>query len=466
MEAFVIGSGPNGLTAAITLARAGLPVTVFEAQPTIGGGARSVELTLPGFTHDLCSAVHPLAAASPVFATMPLADHGLEWIHPPIPIAHPLDGGLAVSADVSVETTAERLGPDAAAYRRTVTPLVARWRELLDDILAPPHLPAHPLLLARFGLRSLPSAAGLARRLFRGEPARALFAGMAAHSILPLESPGSAAVGWVLALAAHAAGWPIAGGGSQRIANALASYFQSLGGTILASHEVRSIRELPAESLILCDVTPRQLLRIASDRLPDSYCRRLERYRYGPGVFKIDWALDSPIPWSNPECARAGTVHLGGTLDEIAASERSAWNRESCARPFVLLAQPTLFDSSRAPAGRHIAWAYCHVPHASTGDRTADIEGQVERFAPGFRRTILARHVMGPAQLESHNANLVGGDISGGASTLRQLFFRPTASHYRTPSRKLFLCSASTPPGAGVHGMGGYHAAVRALRVR
>jgi len=466
MEAFVIGSGPNGLTAAIVLARAGLTVTVLEAQPTIGGSARSAELTLPGFIHDICSAVHPLAAASPAFATMPLADHGLTWIHPPIPVAHPLDGEGAVAADVSIETTAARLGPDADNYRRIVTPLVARWRELLADILAPPHLPAHPLLLARFGLLALPSAAGIARKLFRGEAARALFAGMAAHSILPLDMRGSAAVGWVLALAAHAAGWPIPRGGSQRISDALASYFQSLGGAIHTNHEVRSIGELPAAALILCDVTPRQLLRIADGRLPDSYCRTLERYRYGPGVFKIDWALSAPIPWLLPDCARAGTVHLGGTLCEIATSERAAWNGESCERPFVLLSQPSLFDSSRAPAGRHTAWAYCHVPQASTEDRTAHIESQVERFAPGFHRTILARRTMSPAQLESHNANLVGGDISGGAATLGQLFLRPTASLYRTPSPNLFLCSASTPPGAGVHGMCGYHAAARALRVR
>jgi len=397
---------------------------------------------------------------------MPLAEHGLEWIQPPIPIAHPLDGGAAAAAEISVDATAARLGSDGAAYRRVVTPLVARWRELLDDILAPLGVPAHPFLMARFGLLALASASGIARARFRGEPARALFAGMAAHSILPLEMRGSAAVAWVLSLAAHAVGWPIPRGGSQRIANALASYFRSLGGKIVANHEVRSIDEFPDGALVLCDVTPRQLLRIASDRLPDSYCRKLERYRYGPGVFKLDWALSAPIPWRNPDCARAGTVHLGGTLDEIAASERAAWHGEQCERPFVLLSQPSLFDPTRAPAGRHTAWAYCHVPHASSEDRTGVIESQVERFAPGFRQTILARHTMGSAQLESHNANLVGGDISGGAATLKQLFLRPTASLYRTPRRNLFLCSASTPPGGGVHGMCGYHAAVRALKVR
>jgi phytoene dehydrogenase-like protein len=463
MEAFVIGSGPNGLTAAITLARAGIKVNVLEAQPTIGGGARSGELTLPGFTHDLCSAVHPLALASPVFSTMPLGEHGLHWIHPPAPAAHPLDGGGCVVTHRSVEATAAGLGPDGPAYRRALMPFVTRWPELIEDILGPLRIPAHPLLLARFGLCGLPSARSVARRLFRGEPARAWFAGMAAHAVLPLESAGSAAFGWVLGLAAHAAGWPIPRGGAQQIANALASYFQSLGGTLVTDHEVRSVRDLPAAALILCDVTPRQLLRIAADVLPDPYCRKLERYRYGPGVFKVDWALSAPIPWQNPDCGSAGTVHLGGTFDEIALSERAAWNGEFSDRPFVLLAQPSLFDPSRAPAGRHTAWAYCHVPHASTEDRTAVIEAQIERFAPGFCQTILARHTMSPAQLESHNANLVGGDIGGGASDLAQLFFRPTSSLYRTPVRNLFLCSSSTPPGGGVHGMCGYHAARAAL---
>jgi phytoene dehydrogenase-like protein len=449
MEAFVVGSGPNGLTAAITLARAGVSVTVLEAQPTLGGGARSAELTLPGFTHDICSAVHPLAIASPAFTALPLNQHGLEWIQPPVPLAHPLDGDSGVA-------TVKDLGD-------TVKPFTAHWPQLLEDILAPPHLPKHPLLFARFGLLALWPAARIARMIFSGEPARALFAGMAAHSILPLEMPGSAAVGWVLSIAACASGWPIPRGGSQKISDALASYFESLGGALLLNHEVRDLRDLPANSLVLCDVTPRQLLRIADGLLPDSWCRKLARYRYGPGVFKVDWALNAPIPWRHPVCARAGTVHLGGTLDEIAASERAAWYGESSPRPFVLLAQPSLFDESRAPAGRHTAWAYCHVPNGSTEDMTGLIEAQVERFAPGFHNTILARHTMSPAQLEAHNANLIGGSIDGGSADLRQLFLRPTASLYRTPRKGLYLCSSSTPPGAGVHGMCGYYAAQAAL---
>ncbi len=437
---------------------------MLEAQPTIGGGTRSAPLTLPGFTHDICSAVHPMAVSSPVFASMPLAEHGLEWIQPPIPAAHPLEGGEAVAAEFSVKATAARLGADSEIYSRVMSPLAARWKELLEDILAPPHIPAHPLLLARFGLLAPWSAERVARTLFRGDRARALFAGMAAHSVLPLEKAGSAAFGLVLALSAHAVGWPIPRGGSQRIADALVSYLKSLGGDVLPNHELRSLRELPPKSLVLCDVGPRQLLRMAADRLPDWYCRTLERYRYGPGVFKLDWALHSPIPWRNSDCARAGTVHIGGTFEEIAASERAAWFGESNSHPFVLLAQPSLFDSSRAPAGKHTAWAYCHVPNGSKEDMTARIEAQVERFAPGFGETILARHKMSPAHMKTHNANLIGGDISGGANNLAQLLLRPAASAYRTPSLGLYLCSASTPPGGGVHGMCGFHAATAALK--
>jgi phytoene dehydrogenase-like protein len=462
-QAFVIGSGPNGLTAAITLARAGLRVIVFEAESQIGGGARSMELTLPGFVHDVCSAVHPLAVVSPAFAAMPLAEHGLKWIYPPVQAAHPLDGQDAVSAFMSVVDTAAGLGEDAAIYRRIFRPLAACWKQLAREVLAPPHFPQHPLVLARFGLLAPWPATKLARTLFRTEAARALFAGMAAHSILPLERAGSAAFGVLLGLSTHS-GWPIPRGGSQRISDALASYFTALGGIVVPGKEIRSLREFPADSLILCDITPRQLLRIASDRLPDSYCSRLERYRYGPGVFKVDWALRSPIPWRDSVCGKAGTVHIGGTLDEIAASERTAWHGLAGTRPFVLLAQPSLFDSSRAPEGMHTAWAYCHVPNGSTADMTGSIEAQIERFAPGFGETILARHMMSPAQLEAHNANLIGGDIGGGANTLKQLLVRPAPGLYRTPARGVYLCSSSTPPGAGVHGMCGYFAARAALR--
>ena len=460
-----MGSGPNGLTAAIVLAKAGLDTTLFEAEPAIGGGARSAGLTLPGFLHDICSAVHPLAVSSPAFASFPLAQHGLEWIHPPLPLAHPLDDGSAAILARSLETTCAGLGRDGAAYRRAVAPLVRRWSELVPMIQQPLlRWPAKPVLLARFGALALWPAATLARGLFRTEPARALFAGMAAHAVLPLEAMGSSAFGWVLAAAAHAVGWPIPRGGSQSIANALASYFESLGGRIVTNTRIRSLDELGDATPVLCDVTPRQFLALAGSRLPERFCRRLESYRYGPGVFKIDWALSAPIPWKAGECAQAGTVHIGGSLDEIAASERTLAGTSPGARPFVLLAQPSLFDSTRAPRGQHTAWAYCHVPHASTADMTERIEAQVERFAPGFRSRVLARHTFAPAGLERHNANLVGGDITGGAQDLRQLILRPTRQFYRTPLDGVYLCSSSTPPGGAVHGMCGFHAAQTALR--
>lgn len=465
--ACVVGSGPNGLTAAIILAQAGLRTTVYEAQPTIGGGARSAALTLPGFVHDVCSAVHPLAASSPAFAALPLAQHGLAWIQPPLPLAHPLDDGSAAILAQSLEETCTRLGSDGPAYRRAIAPLVRHWRELVLMIQGPLlRMPAHPWLLSRFGVLAAWPAAPLARLMFATEPGRALFAGNAAHSVLPLEALGSAAFGWVLAAAGHAVGWPIPRGGSQAIANALASYFESLGGRIVVNSPIRSLDELGDASLILCDVTPRQFVSIAGNRLPDRFSRKLEKYRYGPGVFKIDWALSAPIPWKAVDCARAGTVHVGGSLDEIAAYERNVAGANVSDRPFVLVAQPSLFDSTRAPAGRHTAWAYCHVPHASTADMTEAIEMQIERFAPGFRQRVLARHTMMPADLERHNANLVGGDITGGAQDLRQLLLRPTRLLYRTPLDGVYLCSSSTPPGGAVHGMCGFHAAHAALRAR
>jgi phytoene dehydrogenase-like protein len=450
-RAVVIGSGPNGLAAAIVLARSGREVTVEEGAAQIGGSARSAELTLPGFLHDVCSAVHPLAACSPCFERFPLAEHGLEWVHPDAPLAHPLDDGTAVVLERSVEATARNLGPDGEAWRRLMEPLAAGWLRLRHDVLAPPHLPRHPVLMAQFGLRAVRSARGLAEDLFRGERACALFAGLAAHSMMPLEERPSAAIGLVLGAAAHSTGWPFPRGGAQRISDALAGYLRTLGGEI---HTNVTAVSLPEEPTVMCDVTPRQLLALTGYRLPENYRRALAAYRYGPGAFKLDWALSGPIPWTAKACARAGTVHVGGTLGEIAE-----WEARYTGRPFVLLAQPTLFDASRAPAGKHTAWAYCHVPNGSEWDMTAAIEQQVERFAPGFRKRILARHVFTPATLERYNPNLVGGDVGAGAMTWKQMFLRPTRHWYRTPLQGVFLCSASTPPGGAVHGMCGYYAA-------
>jgi phytoene dehydrogenase-like protein len=466
-DAVVVGAGPNGLSAAIRIAQAKLSVLVLEAKDCIGGGTRSAEVTLPGFVHDLCSAVHPMGIASPFFRQLPLEKYGLNWIQPEFPLAHPFDDGKAALLRRSILDTASGLGRDQSNYCRWMAPLLPHWENLADEFLQPIlHFPHHPFQLARFGLRALRSATGCAKSWFEAEQARALFGGLAAHSFLPLEQIPSASFGLVLGLMAHAVGWPLARGGSQQIANALAAHLRSLGGEIRTDSPVESLSSLPQARAILLDVTPRQLLRMAGDSLPASYRNRLEKFRYGPGVFKVDYALAAPIPWKANECSRAGTVHLGGTLDEIAASEREVAGGQAPEKPFTLLAQPILFDKSRAPEGKHIAWAYCHVPNGSSFDMTSRIENQIERFAPGFRDTILARHTMNCVAMEQRNANLVGGDINGGSADLWQLLARPilSLSPYRTALPGVYLCSSSTPPGGGVHGMCGFHAAEAALR--
>jgi phytoene dehydrogenase-like protein len=466
-DAVVVGAGPNGLAAALTLARAKKSVLLLEAAPTVGGGTRTAELTLPGFRHDICSAIHPLGVGSPFFRTVPLADHGVEWIEPPLAAAHPLDDGTAGVLARSLDETARALGPDGAAWRRLFGPLVRHWDDLAPALLGPVlRVPRHPLRMAGFGLRAVWPAATLARTLFRTEKARGLFAGLAAHAILPLESPLTAGFGLVLGMSGHAVGWPLPRGGSQTIADALAGLVRSHGGEILTDAPVATLADLPPSRVTLFDVTPRQLLAIAGERLPGRYRRRLEQYRYGPGVFKIDAALSGPVPWRATECARAGTVHLGGTLAEVAAAEAAVWRGEHPDRPFVLVAQQSLFDPTRAPAGKHTLWAYCHVPNGSTVDMTDPILEQIERFAPGFRDRILALSVYGPTAIERYNANDVGGDIAGGANVLGQMIGRPAwrLDPYATPARGLYLCSSSTPPGGGVHGMCGFLAAQSALK--
>jgi phytoene dehydrogenase-like protein len=465
-DAVVVGSGPNGLAAAITLARAGHSVLVIEAAATIGGGTRSAALTLPGFIHDVCSAVHPFAVASPFFKTLPLAQHGLELLHPSAPLAHPLDDGTVAMLERSIDETGNSLAQDADAYRRLIEPLAAQAEILFAELLGPLTIPRHLLSAARFGLRAIQPVTMLARLTFAGRQARALFAGLAAHAILPLECWSTSAVALVLGIAGHTVGWPVVRGGSQQLAGSLAGHLASLGGEVVTGWRVESVDELPEARAVLLDLTPRQVVRLAGHRLPAGYVRRLGRYRYGMGVFKLDWALNAPIPWRSPACARAGTVHLGGTLEQVAASEAAIFRGEHPESPFVLLSQPSLFDPTRAPAGCHTAWAYCHVPNASTVDMTTRIESQVERFAPGFRDTILARHAMAPADFQSYNENYIGGDINGGSQDIRQLFTRPVARlvPYSTPSPGLYLCSSSTPPGGGVHGLCGYHAAQAVLR--
>jgi phytoene dehydrogenase-like protein len=465
-DAIVVGSGPNGLAAAITIARAGRSVLVIEAAAAVGGGLRSAELTGPGYLHDVCSAIHPLVLGSPFFADISLADHGLEMIQPPAPLAHPFDDGTAAMLERSVDRTAAGLGSDSDPYARLMAPLAEDATRLMGDLLGPARLPRHPLALARFAAAAIRSADGLARARFAGRDARGLFAGIAAPSMLALEAPLSASFGLVLALLGHAVGWPLPRGGSQRIAEALASRLRSLGGEIVTGTEVRSIDELPAVPAILFDVGPRQLLACAGPRLPERYARRLAGYRYGPGVCKVDFALDGPIPWRAAECSRAATVHLGGTLEEIAVAERTVAMGGHPDRPFVLAAQQSLFDPTRAPAGKHTAWAYCHVPNGSSRDMSDSIANQIERFAPGFRDRIVARNVITAPELERRNANYVGGDINVGIQDLRQLFTRPVARlvPYTTSARGIYICSAATPPGGGVHGMCGYLAAQVALR--
>jgi phytoene dehydrogenase-like protein len=464
-KAVVVGAGPNGLAAAVVLARSGWSVTVREAADAPGGGVRSGALTLPGFVHDLGSAVHPMAVSSPVFRTMPLAAHGLAWIQPPVPLAHAADGEPAILLHRSVDETAAGLDrSDARRYRALVTPFASRWDALCEDILGPLRVPRHPVLMARFGPLAMLPAAAVARCGFAGARARALFAGLAAHGMLPLTAAGTTAFALVFAASGHAVGWPVARGGSGALTDALVAYLASLGGRVETNAVVRSLDEVSADAVVL-DLTPRQVIAIAGDRLPPSDRRALRRFRYGPGAFKVDWALSEPIPWRDPSCALSATVHIGASLDEMIRSEAAPWRGAHAARPWVLLAQPSLFDPSRAPPGRHTAWAYCHVPNGSHRDMLDAIESQIERVAPGFRDVVLARSVMPPSRLEAYDANLVGGDVGGGANSLSQLLFRPTVrwNPYRTGIAGVYLGSASTPPGGGVHGMCGYHAAQTVL---
>jgi phytoene dehydrogenase-like protein len=452
------------LAAAIEIARAGRRVRLYEGRSTVGGGSRSAELTLPGFIHDVCSAVHPLGAGSPFFSQLPLKNYGLEYVYAPASLAHPFDDGTALTIERSLDATAERLGRDGRSYRRVLSPLVNSWQDIAGDILAPLGMPRHPFAMARFGLSAIRSAKGFAEAKFREDKTRALFAGMAGHSFLSLDSAGTTAFGLVLGILAHTVGWPVARGGSQSLANALAAHLTELGGEIVTDQRVESLTDLPAARAVLCDVTPRQLLSMAGDALTPGFRRRLERYRYGPAAFKLDWALNAPVPWKAAECKTAATVHVGGSFAQILESEWKASHGQHSEKPFLIVAQPSLFDSTRAPAGQHTLWAYCHVPNGSTVDMSDAIERQIERFAPGFRDCILVRSVMGPADFERYNPNLIGGDINGGIQDLPQMFLRPTARMYSTSKEGLYLCSSSTPPGGGVHGLCGFHAARVALR--
>ncbi|RNL87832.1 NAD(P)/FAD-dependent oxidoreductase [Sinomicrobium pectinilyticum] len=464
-DAIVVGSGPNGLAAAIKLQSEGLEVLLVEGKDTVGGGMRTMELTLPGFLHDVCSAVHPIAIASPYLSGLPLHEHGLEYILPEVDCAHPFDDGSAAHLERSVERTARSLGADKEVYLDLYGPFKKNWKKIAPDVLGPLSIPSHPAEMLKFGLKALQPATRFANR-FTTEKGRGLWAGMAAHSLQPLTNWATSAIGLVLCVSGHTGGWPIAKGGSQSIATALASYFSSLGGTIRTGLHVESLEQLPSARAVLLDVTPRQLLEIAGHKFSSVYKWQLRRYRYGMGVFKIDWSLDGPIPFTAEVCRKAGTVHLGNTMEEIVYSEKEAEKGRLADKPFVLLAQQSLFDTTRAPKGKHTAWAYCHVPHGSAEDRTAIIEEQVERFAPGFKDLILARNTMNTGAMQAYNPNYIGGDINGGIIDIRQLFTRPALrkSPYRTSAKGLYLCSSSTPPGGGVHGMCGYHAAMRVLK--
>jgi len=464
-DAVILGSGPNGLAAAITLQQRGLSTLLIEGRSEIGGGMRSAELTLPGFTHDICSSGFPLGIASPLFHSFPLDHYGLEWIAPPIDAAHPLDTGATAFLTRSPDSTANNLGIDKAAYLRLLSPLVKDWPILAPDLLAPFHFPAHPLKMARFGWLGIPSATHLTKR-FQTEEAKALLAGMAAHAMQPLSNFITAAVTLIFLMAGHGEGWPLPRYGAAKLAAALASYYSSLGGTIQTNTWITDLSKLPSSKALLLDLTPRQLLRLGGHRCSSLYQRQLENYKYGMGVFKVDWALDGPIPWKNAPCREAGTVHLGNTFREIAAAEELTAKGGHPDRPFVLLTQPSVFDPSRAPQGKHTVWAYCHVPNGSRQDMTPAIEGQIERYAPGFRDRILGRHTMDTAQMEEYNPNYIGGDINGGIMDIRQLFTRPALrrSPYRTSEKNIYICSSATPPGGGVHGMCGYHAARRVLK--
>jgi phytoene dehydrogenase-like protein len=464
-DAIIVGSGPNGLSAAITLQQAGLSVLLLEGKDTIGGGMRTQELTLPGFKHDVCSAIHPMAMGSPFFAGLPLDKFGLEFIQAPLAAAHPFDDGTAAFLSRSIEETASALGKDKETYLKLIRPVVNNWEEIAEDTMGPLSFPSHPFLLAQFGLNAIRSANAIAEK-FISKEARGLWGGMSAHSIQPLSNWASAAIGLVLSAVGHKYGWPIPKGGSQSIANALAAYFTFLGGKIETGVMVKSVKELPSHQVVLFDITPKQLLQVAGDEFSPLYKWQLERYRHGMGVFKIDWALDGPVPFTAKECGQAATVHLGNSYQEIAASEQEASDGRHPEKPFVLFSQQSVFDDTRAPEGKHTAWAYCHVPNGSQKDMTAEIENQVERFAPGFKDLILHKNVMNTAQMEAYNPNYIGGDINGGIIDLSQLYTRPALriSPYRTSAKGIYICSSSTPPGGGVHGMCGYHAAKTALK--